>query len=312
MTLLRINATEHGLALHNSTAPLLPCLRQHLLRQPPTMPVVIMTHGFRFAPGAGADCPHNHILSVNKQPIHPKALSWPCALGLTTDDTAPGLGIAFGWSALGSLWQAHAQAKQAGMMLAALITQIHALTPQRPIHLMGHSLGARVILTALPHAPTGSVHRLLLLAPAEYQSTTRAALTSPAGRQAEAFMITSGENALFDVALERLIASPCPKDRVIGLSAPDLPNLTTLRLDCPATLAALAKCDLRIAPRQKGICHWSVYLRPGVFDLYRALLWHPQHPTLAALRLPVKSHSPAFRPRVPAFQPLSLFRKAPS
>lgn len=312
MPLLRINAADHGLCLHRSAQPLGPTLARMAQGAGPT---IVMVHGYRFAPGAGADCPHRHILSTDDQPPHWKALSWPRALGLGTQNQ-PGLAIAFGWQALGSLWQAHARATQAGLALADLIQALHRLAPDRPIHAIGHSMGARVILSALPHVPPGSLHRLLLLAPAEYRSTATAALNTPAGRQTETFTITSRENDLYDFALERLIAPPQPKDRIMGSAPPDAPNLLTLHLDNPHLLDALKTRGLPIAPPQRRICHWSAYLRPGVFDLYRALLLQPQRHPFRALQAALPDQPPPrwsrlFAPPRPTVS-LPLLRKAPS
>lgn len=274
MPLLRINALDDGLALHGSAQPLGPTLARMAQG---TGPIVIMVHGFRFAPGAGADCPHAHILSTQEAPHHWKALSWPRALGFGTGQ-APGLGIAFGWSAMGSLWRAFGSARRAGGQLADLVNRLHRLAPHRPIHAIGHSMGARVILSALPQATPGALHRLILLNPAEFAHTAQAALTTPAGHRSQTFCITSRENALFDLALACLL--PHPGQRTLSSAPPALPNLTTLRLDDPDTLDALATQGLPVAPPQRRICHWSAYLRPGVFDLYRALLMQPHPPAL--------------------------------
>lgn len=281
MPLLRINATDRGLALHGSAQPLWPTLNARVLAG--DGPIVIMVHGFRFAPGAGADCPHVHILSTRDEPTHWKALSWPRALGFVDSDS-PGLGIALGWPAMGSLWQAFQCAQDTGAQLAQLLDHLRQLAPHRPIHAIGHSMGARVILTALRHARPGSLNRALLLAPAEFHSAAAEALNSPAGRTAEVFSITSGENDLYDFALEQLIAPPVPGDRTMGAHPPRTANLVTLQMDDPNVLDLLSTRGLPVAPPQRRICHWSAYLRPGVFDLYRALLFQPQRHPLSALR----------------------------
>lgn len=312
MALLRINATPDGLRLHQSHRPPWPSITRAADGEGP---VVIMIHGFRFAPGAGSDCPHRHILSTADAPLDWKALSWPRALGFGQHDPAPGLGIAFGWNALGSLWNAFDQAQQAGHLLSTLINQLHMRAPHRPIHLIGHSMGARVILSALPHTAHKSLNRILLLAPAEYRKAAQAALQSPAGRTAEVFNITSRENDLYDFLLERLIRTPKP-DRIMGSAPPEAPNLLSIQLDDPDTLSALASRGLRLAPAQRRVCHWSAYLRPGVFDLYRALLFEPHRHPFGMLRaaLPDEMHPrwSRFRPVMPAKPALPLPPNAPS
>ena len=48
--------------------------------------------------------------------------------------------------------------------------------------------------------------------------------------------------------------------------------LVTLQLDDAQSLAALRGLGFPIAPPDRLICHWSPYLREGVFPLYRAIL----------------------------------------
>lgn len=59
---------------------------------------------------------------------------------------------------------------------------------------------------------------------------------------------------------------------MLGLGQARAPNLVTLELDAPATLTRLRAAGFAIAPPTHRICHWSAYLRPGVFALYRAVL----------------------------------------
>jgi pimeloyl-ACP methyl ester carboxylesterase len=276
-------------------------------------PVIIMVHGFRFAPGARAVCPHKHILSTADAPRNPKSLSWPRALGFGPQGAAPGLGIAFGWNALGSIWAAFDEAARAGAQLSRLINHLHQLAPHRPIHLIGHSMGARVILSALPEARANSIARILLLAPAEYRNTASRALQSPAGQTAEVFNVTSRENDLFDFLLERLIPRA---DKIMGSAPPQLPNMLSIQLDDPETLDTLRARGFQMAPAQRRICHWSAYLRPGVFDFYRALVFAPHRHPIGALQAALPRHT---HPRWSRFRPvfvkrsaLPLVHKAPS
>jgi hypothetical protein len=47
---------------------------------------------------------------------------------------------------------------------------------------------------------------------------------------------------------------------------------TDLFIDQAATRAALGRMGMRTAPPKGVICHWSTYLRPGLFGLYRAVM----------------------------------------
>jgi len=125
---------------------------------------------------------------------------------------------------------------------------------------------------ALEQAERTEQIRVILLAGAEYQGRARDAMRSPGGAATEVINITSRENDLFDFMLERLIAPGQRGDRALGLHLPDRPNTVTLQLDHARTLAALARIGFPIAPPAATICHWSSYLREGVFAFYNAAL----------------------------------------
>lgn len=243
-------------------------LAERLATLPAHVPVVAMIHGYRFAPGLAGHCPHGHILSMNPPTGDRKATSWPRHLGLTGDN---GLAIGLGWEARGSVQGAYRRAAAAGHALADLAALVRATDPTRQIDVIGHSLGARVALQALPHAQPGDFRRLLLLAAAETRRPARAAMNSPAGRCAEVVNVTTRENDLFDFALEWLVGLGL--DTALGQgTGRHLPNWLDLQIDQPATLNVLAHFGHALPPPPARICHWSPYMRPGIFALYRALM----------------------------------------
>lgn len=281
MPLLQISAPPDGPRLHRSPQPLGTALAEGLDHPGP---IIVMIHGFKFAPGDAFDCPHRHILSLDPARDCWKAMSWPRALGFGSGFADEGLGLAFGWSARCTIWQAYERAEAAGRSLAQLVRQIRHKAPHRPVHILAHSLGARVALSALPHLAEGDIGRAILLNPAEFGGRARATLATPAGCGAEVFNVTSRENDFFDFLLERLIAPPHRGDGTLAQTMPRQPNTLTLQLDHTGTLKALNAHGFPVAPPSGRICHWSSYLRPGVFSLYRTLLRHPEALSQARLR----------------------------
>lgn len=242
-----------------------------------TGPVIVMVHGYRYHPGRSGHCPHMSILkssatdadreSLSRMAEVPLSedLSWPDQLGVGHGRA----GIGFGWPARGTLRQAHARAGKAAVILADTVQLIKRLTPGRPVHAIGHSLGARVILQSLHHLPAGALSEIILLAAADYAGPTLAALATPAGRRARVLHVTSRENRAFELGLRALVPPSCPNDRVLGTETGDI--LPTLRLDQAEHLAGLGRLGFVIAPPERRTCHRSTYRRPGAFALYRSL-----------------------------------------
>lgn len=244
-------------------------LARALAALPPGAPVVALVQGYSFAPGLPGLCPHSHILSLDPDPRDGRAISWPRHLGL---DGARGLAIGFGWNASGTLWQAHGRARAAGAALAELAARVRQIDPARRLDVVGHSMGARVALAALPLAAPGDLRRLILLAGAEARGTALCALDSPAGRAVQVVNVSTRENDLFDALYEWLIHAGLRTSVGQGLGHRAPENWRDLWIDHAAGRAGLARLGYPLPAPPGRISHWSPYLRPGLFTLYRALI----------------------------------------
>ncbi len=249
-------------------------------RLAPGADVTLMLHGFRYAPGNPHHDPHDHILGPLGGPG--RSLSWPRHMGFRDPAATAGLGIALGWQARGTIWAAHRASGLAAEGLARIVARVRALRPDLRIGAMGHSLGARVILAALPRLAAGALGRAVLLSAAAFRAESVAALDSPAGRTVEIVNVTSRENDLFDTLTELLLPGGFTWSVGNGLGAAQA-NWVDVQLDHPQVMRALARIGFPVAPPARRICHWSAYRRPGVFALYRALLTDPARLPLAAL-----------------------------
>lgn len=265
MTLLHVNAIGCLWSLADRNGPDLDTLLAEL---PPDMPVPILVHGFRYAPEVAHRDPHRFILS-HAETLADGDLPWPRHLGIS--EAGPDLAIAFGWNAYGSFWRARSEAARAGLALAALIARIRARSPGRRVTVLAHSLGARVVLSALPALSPGDIGRAILLFPAVLRTEVATAMATGGGRTAEIVNVTSRENRLFDLCATLLASGGLRRPVGRGLSG-RYAGWCDLRIDCPETLGRLRGLGFRIGGRDRRICHWSSYMRPGVFALYRALI----------------------------------------
>lgn len=282
MPILRLNAGPTGLTLNGSPGSVRSAIGSGL--RSPAMgsgPVIILIHGCKYDPASPAFSPHSRIFAM--QARRSSMTCWPGALGFGAGDPDEGLAIAFGWPARGHLWRALRSAHVAGLQLGRVINDLKAIAPQRPVHVVTHSMGSEVILSALHALPAGAVQRIVTLSAASYVSCAVNALQTPAGRVAELFNITSRENDLFDSLYERLIAPPEHGDGAMGRGL-NLANAVNIELDCPQTLAALRMFGAQIAPARRRVCHWSSYTRPGALPFYARALRRPHSVPLPALR----------------------------
>jgi pimeloyl-ACP methyl ester carboxylesterase len=267
MTVIAVNARGQHPAAGADLDTLLATL-------PPGSPVTIMLHGYRYTPADPARDPHRTLYAPAPAPQGRPVLSWSRRLGLQGER----LGIGLGWRADGSLWAAHARADEAGLALARLIARLRQ-AGAGPVGLIGHSLGGQVALSALPHLSAGDVGRVVLMSAAAFQDPAKAALATPAGRAAEVLNVTSRENDLYDKAFEVLIGG----GRAVGAGL-DAANAVTVQIDGAAHRDGLRALGFPTAAPTRRICHWSAYMRPGLFPLYRAFLHRPGALPLPLLR----------------------------
>ena len=239
-------------------------------------PVLIMLHGYRYSPSKPHLDPHNFIL----QDGH--ADGWPQQMGYGAAMPDPGLCVAFGWEAGGTIWRAHSEARRAGLALATLIQQLSHLGAG-PVNIMAHSLGARVALGALPDLAAGMIDRMILMTGAELRSTAEAALMTPAGISAQVLNVISRENDIFDFLYEWLLVPHRPGARTLGAGLA-LPHCVTAQIDNQDHLAGLRRLGFPIPTATRRVCHWSSYTRPGLFPLYRQFFAASDALDLADLR----------------------------
>lgn len=279
MPVLRINAQDVTPVLHGEARPLRGVLKSALAQDGP---VVIMLHGYKFLPHDAKHCPHKHIFALEDSACR-KGVSWPKRLGMAAEQPGEGLAVAFGWNARGSLWQARERGKDAAHALATLVKMIRQMRPNQPVHLLAHSMGAFVALRAMPYLQAHDIGRLISMNGALYRKQAERALASDAGRAAEFIHMVSRENRMYEALFEYALRPDDQGDRAIGRSFA-AGNALTIDVSDQVTLDVLATLGHPIARPNKMLCHWSTYLRPGVFGFYQALLRQPVQTPLPYLK----------------------------
>ena len=297
MSIIRVNAGGPTPVLHGTSRALSPVLHRALDH---TGPITVMIHGYSFAPYDPRHCPHAHIFSLDPPTSASTATSWPLGLGYGSGDPDEGIAIAFGWMSRGTVWQALQTSQTATRALATLIGILRTLAPDRPVHLVGHSMGTHLALSALPLLRQGDLGRILLLNGATYQQYAKRMLQTPAGRASDVINVISAENRLYDKLFKWAIPALSRDDKSIGQGI-DAHNAVNLRIDMPSVLDSLAQEGFQIHPSRRWPCHWSTYLRDGTFPFYRALIRTPERLPLQYLQ----ALSAPSAPRTPPKQPMN-------
>lgn len=230
--------------------------------------LIVMVHGMRYCPAVPTRSASRTLFAADPALMRPRIQSWPKHLrGCAPGKTAP-LCVGFGWPARTSLWQAAARIPDAS---AALTVTLRALSAAacRPVQIIAHSLGVATSFAAISQVQRGQIGRVLSLSGAMFTDQAKAALTSPAGREMRVLNVASRENAPFDRMFELALGRG---RSAIGVGLGRSARWTDLRIDDGETLKALQHLGYPVAPQSHRICHWSSYLRPGLFPLYRDLL----------------------------------------
>lgn len=281
MAMLRITAVgDTPVCAEGSWQPIEALLAAQTRDLPSGAPVVFVTHGYRYSPWTPHNNPFDTLLSARPQRGQRKARALPRKLGLAPDQTRAGLCIALGWHGRGSLATAMDRAQAAGHALARVADQLAETRPDLRLSAVSHSLGASVLMAAMHKAEIARFQRLLLLAPAAHRADALVALGAPAAREAEVISVRSRENVFFE-CLFALARGSAPTV-VAGMR--DHPQWVELSLSDPVAAQNLALRGLRLGPQRRPVCHWSGFLRPGVWPLYRRMLFAPQTLPLATLR----------------------------
>ena len=310
MPVIRVNAIGESLRLHGSKRCVLAELRR---KNTVDGPAIIMIHGYKYLPEHPDHCPHGLIMALHPKDGPGKPPSWPRQLGFGVGHRGEGLAVAFGWQARGYLWQAQERAIQAGKALAKVIAAIKHSAPDRPVHIIAHSMGIELALEALHFLPSRSVDRIISMTGASYASRALAAFETTAGRTAEFINVTSRENDAFDFMYEWLIPAPRFGDRAIGHGL-QAKNTVTLQIDSAETLELLERMGIPVGPPERRICHWSSYTRQGILRVYNELIRRRDLYPLRVLQqgVPMRPDPRWSRllPRANALPPLPFQQKA--
>lgn len=283
MAVLRIDAARDGaLSGGDWRDRLSVALEQH---PGSSAPLCVMVHGYRYtwASHEAMLCPHSRLYGFTPRPCRgprPLDAAWPGQLGFSPANPEEGLTIAFGWEARSlksggrarSFAQIYRDAETTAAALAAVISEIHHRRSDLEIDLFAHSLGARVVLSAMRQVPEAPFGRVILMAAAEYAQAARSAMAATS--RGDVYHILSRANDPFDRMFRLLAPWPRPEQPATlaeaGLGARHQRWLD-LQLDLPELAGWMAARGFRLE-KDDPLSHWHFYTDPGAMRFYRTIL----------------------------------------
>lgn len=284
MPLIQLVSTGDVPKLRDRSGALLPVLAENLEAQPLDTPVVILIHGFRYDAAKPENDPAKSIFSPVPPADDPRSVSWPRHLGFCRGRTEEGLCIGLSWPARTGIREAYQRANEAGVSLARLVDLIRFADPRREVVVVAHSLGARVALCALPHIKAGRIHRMVFIYGAEIGRETDHCLSTGNYPLPRIINVTSRENWIIDCTFAAAITRRPWTKTLSSCTATRCAEWIDLPLHDPNALALLRAAGYPISQSLRPICHWSGYLRPGVFTVYRDFVRSPDKLPLDGLR----------------------------
>jgi pimeloyl-ACP methyl ester carboxylesterase len=125
------------------------------------------------------------------------------------------LGYAAGLRALPDLATPYEKAGVEAKGLAELVNSLRQISPDSPVDVVAHRLGARVALMAVRTARSKMWRRLLLSNAFEYSARTLTALDCPMGRHLSFHNLIMQSNNITTFFFDRLGPKPGPADHAI-------------------------------------------------------------------------------------------------
>ena len=125
------------------------------------------------------------------------------------------LGYATGLRALHDLTTPYEKAGFEAKGLALLINRLREISPDSPVDVVAHRLGARVALMAMPLARSKMWRNLLLSNAFEYSAYTLMALKCPMGAHLNIFNTIAQNRSLAPFLFDRFGPKPGPADRAL-------------------------------------------------------------------------------------------------
>ena len=202
-------------------------LRHRIARLSPNQPVTIMVHGSGFSPYSNRADGQATIFARHLGAGNWQNRSWPQRFASLGTPDYSCLAITYGWDAIKSailsgpnnaaLYDAAAQEAQ---NLATVINTLHEIDTHRPINIICHGLGARIVMGSFQYQTGNHVNRVVILAGHEFSATTLTTLSQKNTKKTQFYNLLSDVTRQVDHRANAEMPKSGPKDRLISLGFP--------------------------------------------------------------------------------------------
>jgi hypothetical protein len=202
-------------------------LCHRLARLSRDQPVTIMVHGSGFSPFSNRADGQATIYARHLGPERWQTRCWPMRFASASVLPQDALMIGFGWNAIKSevlsgpnnaaLFEA---ATGEAKNLAILVNTLADAGNGRPINIVCHGLGARIIMRCFQHLTSNHINRVVIMSGHEFSANTLTALSHPNAKMTQFYNMRSSATYMADQRANADMPKSGPKDRLIALGFP--------------------------------------------------------------------------------------------
>lgn len=266
-------------------------LRHRLARLSSDQPVTIMVHGGGFSPFSNRADGQATIYARHLGPKRWQSRSWPMRFASASVSVDETLVIGFGWNAVRSeilsgpnnaaLFDATtAEAEN----LAKLVNTLAEAGNRRPINIVCHGLGARIVMQSFQYLSSNHISRVVILSGHEFSANTLTALSQPNTKQTQFYNMRSSATRLVDHRANAEMPKSGPKDRLIALGFPfqrhNWIDLETSQYDQRRQIMRGASLPIL----RRRFCKWSFGPDRAIDDLITRIIHNAPNTSVQTIR----------------------------
>jgi len=266
-------------------------LRHRLARLSGNNPVTIMVHGGGFSPFSHRSDAQETLFSRHMGPERWQSRSWLKRFAATNLSSNETLAITFAWNGIrseilskpnhGAMFDA-ATAEVA--KFGSLVNELALIDPDRPINIICHGLGARIVMQCFHHLSGPHVDKIIILAGHEFCADTLSAISHKHAKRTQFFNIRSPATLKMDRRADAELPKSGPKDQLLALGFPfHRPNWVDF--DTARTTPSKPRTGWFKTPGfKRRFCKWSFGPERAIDDMIARIIHNAPNTSVQHIR----------------------------